>query len=70
MAGDQSDAVSNAIAATGEAWLTEFAGRGDDAGARMGGSIIAPDLASAEAAADRRGLGETVIGQLAGTGKL
>lgn len=58
----QAAAIENAIASTGEAWLTECPG---PAGQRLGGSIIAPDLASAEAAADRRGMGETVIGQLA-----
>jgi hypothetical protein len=50
----------NAMARTGTVWLTEF--RTTDG--VYGGSLIAVDRSSAKEEAARRGLGETVLGQL------
>ncbi len=55
----------NALAACGVVFLTKFE-TGD--GRIYGGVIIAAHLDAAQAVADRRGLGETVIGPLAMAG--
>lgn len=55
----------NALAACGVVFLTSF--RADD-GRIFGGVIIAAHMDAARAAADRRGLGETVLGPLAVAG--
>lgn len=64
MASD-ADAILNAIAASGEVWLTDAPGARDDgSSALFGGSIIAPSADAAQQIADTRPFGETVIGQL------
>lgn len=66
---NQVNAILNAMAGSGDVWLTDSLGSRDDGSScLMGGSIIAPSLDAAEALAERRGFGETVIGQLFGVG--
>jgi len=68
MASD-ADAILNAMAASGDVWLTDSRGLRDDGSAALfGGSIIAPSLDAAQAIADARPFRETVIGQLFRTG--
>jgi hypothetical protein len=55
----------NALAACGVVFVTRFTMNDDTI---YGGVIIAAHLDAAQAAADRRGLGETVVGQLAVAG--
>jgi acyl-CoA thioesterase len=63
------DAILNAMAASGDVWLTDSPGQRDDGSvAVFGGSIIAPSLDAAQQIADARPFRETVIGQLFRTG--
>lgn len=55
----------NALAQTGHVFVTEFRARcHDGTPATFGGALIATDWTEATAEAQRRGLGETVLGIL------
>ena len=54
----------NRLCATGHIWATEFAGVCESRQAKFGGTLIAASREEANAEAERRGLGETVLGPI------
>jgi hypothetical protein len=60
------DRISNLLAARGVVFVTEFKANGR----RYTGNIVARSWADAKVVAFGRGLGESVVGKLVGTGTL